>query len=62
MSRFAARQETPANALSTHRPSTSPYRDEEVFLYRMRTPPESARRLFEVYLERINELADRPEG
>jgi hypothetical protein len=37
------------------------YRDEEVFLYRIRVSPEAARRLFLVYLERINELADRPE-
>ena len=32
-----------------------------VFLYRLRTSPEVARRLFLVYLERINELADHPE-
>ena len=37
------------------------YRDEEVFLYRIRISPEDARRMFLVYLERINELADRPE-
>jgi len=37
------------------------YRGEEVFLYRIRTSPENARRLFVVYLERINELAERPE-
>jgi Domain of unknown function (DUF4105) len=37
------------------------YRKEDVFLYRIRTSPEFARRLFLVYLERINELADRPE-
>jgi len=37
------------------------HRDEDVFLYRMRTTPENARRLFLVYLERINQLADRPE-
>ena len=37
------------------------YRNEDVFLYRLRTSPEVARRLFLVYLERINELADRPE-
>ena len=37
------------------------YRDEEVFLYRVKITPEAARRLFLVYLERINELADRPE-
>jgi hypothetical protein len=37
------------------------YRNEDVFLYRIRTSPEVVRRLFLVYLERINELADRPE-
>lgn len=37
------------------------HRDEEVYLYRIRTSPEGLRRLFMVYLERINELADRPE-
>ncbi|HLS87795.1 MAG TPA: DUF4105 domain-containing protein [Burkholderiales bacterium] len=37
------------------------YRDEEVYLYRLRTSAENARRLFLVYLERINELADRAE-
>jgi Domain of unknown function (DUF4105) len=37
------------------------YRNEDVYLYRIRTSPEFARRLFLVYLERINELADRPE-
>lgn len=37
------------------------YRKEDVFLYRIRTSPELARRLFLVYLERINELADHPE-
>ena len=37
------------------------HRNEEVFLYRIKTPPEAARRLFLVYLERINELAERPE-
>ena len=37
------------------------YRNEEVYLYRIQTPPEGARGLFLVYLERINELADRPE-
>lgn len=35
--------------------------DQEVFLYRIQTAPENARRLFLVYLDRINELADRPE-
>jgi Domain of unknown function (DUF4105) len=37
------------------------YRNEDVFLYRIQTSPEFARRLFLVYLERINELADQPE-
>jgi hypothetical protein len=37
------------------------HRKEEVFLYRILTTPEGARRLFRIYLERINELADRPE-
>jgi hypothetical protein len=37
------------------------YRDEEVFLYRIQTSPENARRLFLIYLDRINELADRAE-
>ena len=37
------------------------FRNEDVFLYRIRTTPEAARRLFLVYLDRINELADRPE-
>ena len=32
------------------------YRDEEVFLYHLAISPEAARRLFLVYLERINEL------
>jgi hypothetical protein len=37
------------------------YRDEDVFLYRVNASPEAARRLFMVYLKRINELYDRPE-
>jgi hypothetical protein len=37
------------------------HRDEMVYLYRLNTSPEDARRLLLVYLERINELADRPE-
>jgi hypothetical protein len=37
------------------------HRKEKVFLYRIQTSADSARRLFLVYLERINELADRPE-
>jgi len=37
------------------------YRRETVYLYHLNTPAENARRLFSIYLERINELADRPE-
>lgn len=37
------------------------HRGEDVYLYRLQTSPEAARRLFLVYLERINELADRAE-
>jgi hypothetical protein len=37
------------------------YRHEEVYLYRLQTSPEAARRLFLVYLDRINELADQAE-
>jgi hypothetical protein len=37
------------------------YRGEEVFLYRIRATPEGTRRLFRIYLDRVNELADRPE-
>jgi hypothetical protein len=37
------------------------YRDEEVYLYRIQTSAANARALFLVYLDRINELADRPE-
>jgi hypothetical protein len=37
------------------------HRDEEVFLYHVQASPEAARRLLLVYLDRINELADRPE-
>jgi hypothetical protein len=37
------------------------HRDEEVFLYHTRITPEFARRLFLVYVERINELADQAE-
>jgi hypothetical protein len=32
-----------------------------VYLYRLNTSADDARRLFLVYLARINELADRPE-
>ena len=34
---------------------------EEVYRYRIRSSPEHVRRLFLVYLDRINELAGRPE-
>ncbi len=37
------------------------HRAEDVYLYRLRTSPKGARRLLLVYLDRINELADRPE-
>jgi Domain of unknown function (DUF4105) len=37
------------------------HRNEEVFLYHTRISPEFARRLFMVYVDRINELADRAE-
>ena len=37
------------------------YRDEDVYLYRINTTPENARQLFLIYLERINELAERAE-
>ena len=37
------------------------HRGETTYLYRLNTPVESARRLLQVYLQRINELADRPE-
>jgi len=37
------------------------HRREQVFLYRLLTQPEDVRRLFLVYLARINELADHPE-
>lgn len=37
------------------------YRMETVYLYRLNSSPDSVRRLLMVYLERINELADRPE-
>jgi hypothetical protein len=37
------------------------YRNEEVYLYRIQMSPERARRLFLVYLDRVNELADQPE-
>lgn len=37
------------------------HRNETVYLYRLNTTAEDARRLFQIYIERINELADRPE-
>jgi Domain of unknown function (DUF4105) len=37
------------------------FRKETVYLYRLNSSPDDARRLFMVYLKRINELADRPE-
>jgi hypothetical protein len=37
------------------------FRHEDVFLYKLNVSPESARALFLVYLDRINQLADRPE-
>jgi len=37
------------------------FRREDVYVYRIQLPAEAARRLFRVYLERINELADEPE-
>ncbi len=37
------------------------FRDEDVYVYRLRLPATVARQLLEVYIERINELADRPE-
>jgi hypothetical protein len=37
------------------------HRGEDVFLYRIQAPLDGVRRLFLIYLDRINELADRPE-
>ena len=37
------------------------YRKEAVYLYRLNSSSDNVRRLFMVYLKRINELADRPE-
>ncbi len=37
------------------------HRGETVYLYRLNTSPADARRLLMIYLERINQLADRPE-
>ena len=41
--------------------SRTNYRNEEVYLYRVQSPPEPLRRLFLIYLERINELHHRAE-
>lgn len=41
--------------------SRTTHRNEEVFLYRILTDKENVRRLFLIYLERINQLAERPE-
>jgi hypothetical protein len=37
------------------------YRNETVYLYHLNSSPDAVRRLFMIYLERINELANRPE-
>ena len=37
------------------------YRNEEVFLYRIRATPAGVQRLFRIYLDRINYLAEHPE-
>src|SRR5690606_11965537 len=37
------------------------HRGEDVYLYRINTTGENARRLFLIYLERLNQLADRAE-
>jgi hypothetical protein len=37
------------------------FRSEDVYLYHIRTTPDRARKLFRIYLDRINELASRPE-
>ena len=37
------------------------HRNEDMYLFRLQISPESARALFLVYLERINQLADHPE-
>jgi hypothetical protein len=36
------------------------HRDEDVFLYRIRARPDDVRRLFTIYLNQINSLADQP--
>ena len=37
------------------------HRGEQVFLYHIRASPEGVRRLFRIYLDRVNQLADHPE-
>jgi hypothetical protein len=37
------------------------FRSEDVYLYHIRTTPDRARKLFRIYLDRINALASRPE-
>ena len=37
------------------------HRDEQVFLFHLKAPPDKAKRLFLIYLERVNELVERPE-
>lgn len=37
------------------------FRRESVYMYHIETTPDRARKLFRIYLDRINELADRPE-
>ena len=37
------------------------FRGEDVYLYHIAISPESARQLFKVYLDRLNQLADEPE-
>jgi hypothetical protein len=37
------------------------YRSEDVFLYHILAPPDASQRLFRIYLDRINQLADHPE-
>ncbi len=41
--------------------SRANHRSEDVFLYHIRITPEGARRLFLIYLDRVNQLADHPE-
>ena len=41
--------------------SRASQRGEQVYMYRVRAQPAGVRRLLEMYLHRINELADRPE-